>query len=78
MNLSVAVSAFIGILAHIPISFTLVAYSAMLVASYSSAIRVVKIEKFLRAYLGIIATLLAALIFHVAEPLLRSPALQAS
>jgi phosphate/sulfate permease len=71
INLSAATGALIGILAHIPISFTLVAYSAMLVASYSSAIRVVKIEKFLRAYLGIIAALLAALIFRAVEPQLR-------
>lgn len=78
INLSVAVGAFIGILAGIPISFTLVAYSAMLVASYSFSMRVVKIEKFVKAYLGIVAALLAAFIFHVAEPLLRSPALQVS
>ncbi len=78
INLSVMVGAFIGTLAGIPISFTLVAYSAMLVASYSSSMRVLKIEKFVRAYLGIVAALLAAFIFHVAEPLLRFPALQAS
>jgi hypothetical protein len=78
INLSVATGALIGILAHIPISFTLVAYSAMLVASYSSAIRVVKIEKFLGAYLGIIAALLAALIFRAVEPQLRYLALQVS
>jgi hypothetical protein len=78
INLSVAIGALVGILAKIPISFTLVAYSAMLVASYSSAIRIVKIEKFVRAYLGIVAALLAALIFHVVESQLQSLALQVS
>jgi len=78
INLSVVAGASIGILAGIPISFTLIVYSAMLVASYSYSMRVVKIEKFIRAYLGIVAALLAAFIFHVAEPLLRFQALQVS
>ncbi|MCI4447589.1 MAG: hypothetical protein JHC20_06760 [Pyrobaculum sp.] len=78
INLSVAIGALVGILAKIPISFTLVAYSAMLVVSYSSTIRVVKIEKFIRAYLGIVAALLAALIFHVVESQLQFLALRVS
>jgi hypothetical protein len=78
INLSVATGALIGILAKIPISFTLVAYSAMLVASYSSVIKIVKIEKFIRAYLGIIAALLVAFIFHVVESQLQFLALQVS
>jgi len=78
INFSIVAGALVGILAGIPISFTLVAYSAMLTASYSSAMRVVKIGKFVRAYLGIIVALIAASIFPVVESLLRSLALQVS
>lgn len=42
INATVALAAHLGILSSIPISFTLVAYSSMLTASYSQKMRVIK------------------------------------
>lgn len=72
INLATIIGAFIGISFNIPVSFTLVAYSAMLVASLSSSIRLIKIEKFVRTYVGIIIALIAAAIFPALKSLLLS------
>lgn len=74
INLTVATAALIGTIFATPMSFTLVAYSAMLVASYSQQIRVIKIEKFAKAYLGILIAVAASLIFPALKPLLAPPA----
>ncbi|MEM4765335.1 MAG: hypothetical protein QW598_10600, partial [Pyrobaculum sp.] len=68
VNLTVAAAALAGALTHVPISFTLVAYSSLLAASSAYEIRIVKIERFVRAYLGVVAALASALIF----PFLKS------
>ncbi|MGC9130720.1 MAG: hypothetical protein ACP5H5_03940, partial [Pyrobaculum sp.] len=70
VNVTVAMAALLGILFSIPISFTLVAYSSMLAASYSQKMRVIKIEKFLKAYIGVLAALGASAIFPYLKPLL--------
>jgi phosphate/sulfate permease len=70
VNITVALAALLGIIFSIPISFTLVAYSSMLAASYSQKMRVIKIEKFLKAYIGVLAALGASAIFPYLKPLL--------
>ncbi|MEZ0319460.1 MAG: hypothetical protein ABWK05_05670 [Pyrobaculum sp.] len=75
-NITVAIAALAGASIHVPISFTLVAYSSLLAAASAYKIRIIKIEKFVKAYLGIVAALVSALIFpflksqllHLASP----------
>ncbi|MCX8137610.1 hypothetical protein [Pyrobaculum aerophilum] len=70
VNLTVALGALAGILLSVPISFTLVAYSSILAASYSQGMRIIRVEKFAKAYLATLLALAAALIFPYLKSLL--------
>ncbi|ACB40550.1 hypothetical protein [Pyrobaculum neutrophilum] len=63
INLTASLGALLGTLANVPISFTLVAYSSMLVSAYTSNVRIIRARKFVKAYAGILIALLAASIF---------------
>jgi len=77
-NLAAATAAALGTALGIPISFTLVAYSALLVTSLRCRIRVVKIEKFVKAYLSIAVAVVAAAILPALRQLLQLQAPQAT
>lgn len=78
VNLAAATAAALGAALGIPISFTLVAYSALLVTSLRHRIRVVKVEKFVKAYLSIAVAVVAAAIFPALRQLLQLQAPQAT
>ncbi|MCC6021252.1 MAG: hypothetical protein LM577_07805 [Thermoproteaceae archaeon] len=62
INLTLAIAAAVGSALAIPVSFTLVAYSAVLAASMSHRVRIIRAGELVRAYLGIVAAMAAALI----------------
>ncbi|ABO09235.1 hypothetical protein [Pyrobaculum calidifontis] len=78
VNLAAATAAALGTALGIPISFTLVAYSALLVTSLRHRIRVIKVEKFVKAYLSIAVAVVAAAIFPALRQLLQLQAPQAT
>ncbi|MFN3804868.1 MAG: hypothetical protein ACK4SY_07415 [Pyrobaculum sp.] len=78
INLTMIVGALAASLIQVPLSFTLVAYSALLTASSRYKIRVIRIEKFIKAYIGIMLALFFASIFPFLKSLLQYLAPQAS
>lgn len=69
-NLTLIVGSLMATSLKIPVSFTLVAYSSLFATSYMYRIRVIKAEKFLKSYLGILAAVAAAAIFPYLKSLL--------
>jgi len=78
VNLATATAAALGVTLGIPISFTLAAYSALLTVSLRYQVRVVKAEKFIKAYLSIAAAVVAAAIFLFLRQLLQLQTPQAT
>ena len=72
INLSVILSSLVATFFKIPISFTLVAYTSLFITSYTQRFRIIKAERFIKSYMGILIAVLAAAIF----PALRSLLLQ--
>lgn len=75
INLTIISGAVVGSIYKIPISFTLVAYSALLSASMQYVVKFVRFEKFVKAYLGILLTIVLVVIFPYLKSLLQYLAL---
>ncbi|MFN7105287.1 MAG: hypothetical protein ACK4M3_01675, partial [Pyrobaculum sp.] len=71
INLTIVVGALAASLIHVPLAFTLVAYSALLTTSLRYKIRVIRVEKFIKAYIGIALALFFASIFPFLKSLLQ-------
>lgn len=78
INTAVIFAATVGIVAGIPISFTLVAYSAIFALSFCYKVKIIRFENMLKGYLGLVVALLTAFIYHALKSRLLLPALPIS